>query len=219
MRPWLVYGGIVVALSGCSIAVSPRGVPPPAIPGAWTPFTTPWMAPAEPAPECTSVVLGVTVPTGTVHQGHVGATIYFRNNGRSPCDLRGYPGVAGLGPSGAQVAQARWTMAGFLGGIQAREDRPMLASPPLVTLQSGQYASAMIEALDADLSGSCRFFPALLVTPPDASTSVRIPVLLSDVVTQLPDCGDFEVHPVFPGRSGGERSTDVIEVRAHVAAP
>ena len=89
----------------------------------------------------------------------------------------------------------------------------------MVTLQSGQYASAMIEVLDADLGGSCRFFPALLVTPPDATTSIRIPVLLSDVVTQLPDCGDFEVHPVTPGRSGGEGSTEVIEVRAHVAAP
>lgn len=214
MRRWLVSAAFVVALGGCSGSPSTRGVTPPAAPGEWAPFTTPWLPPADPAPECTSVELTVTVPTGTVHQGHVGATIYFRNNGRSACDLRGYPGVAGLDRSGAQVAQARRTMAGYLGGIQAHQDRPLLAAPPVVTLQSGHVASAMVEALDADLGSPCRYFRALLVTPPDARASTRIPVLLSGMVTQLPDCGDFQVHPVTPGRAGGERSTAVIEVRA-----
>jgi hypothetical protein len=84
----------------------------------------------------------------------------------------------------------------------------------VVTLPSGHVASAMVEALDADLGSSCRYFPALLVTPPDARASTRIPVLLSGMVTELPDCGGFQVHPVTPGRAGGERSTAVIEVRA-----
>jgi hypothetical protein len=189
------------------------------VPGQWLPFATPLLPPAELAPECTGATLRVTIPTGTVHRGHVGATILFLNRGEIPCDLRGYPGVAGLGPGGAQVAQARWTMAGFLGGIQAREDRPSPAGPPVVTLKSGQYASAMIEALDADLSASCRFFKTLLVTPPDATASIRIPVLLSHVVTELPDCGNFEVHPVTPGRSGGEGTTTMIEVGAHRGTP
>jgi hypothetical protein len=84
----------------------------------------------------------------------------------------------------------------------------------LVTLPSGHVASAMVEALDADLGSSCRYFPSLLVIPPDARASTRIPVLLSGMVTELPDCGGFQVHPVTPGRAGGERSTAVIEVRA-----
>jgi hypothetical protein len=50
--------------------------------------------------------------------------------------------------------------------------------------------------------------------PPDATASITIPVLLSHALTELPDCGDFEVHPVTPGRSGGETSTAVLEVRA-----
>lgn len=216
MRRWLVWGASFVALSGCSAATT-RGATPSAIPAQWTPFTTPWVPQAQPAPECTSVELSVTVPTATVHQGHVGATIYFRNDGRSPCDLRGYPGVAGVDPSGAQVAQARWTMAGYLGGVQARQSRPIPPVAPTVTLPSGHYASAMVEALDADLGGSCRFFPALVVTPPDATTSITIPVLRTHALTELPDCGDFEVHPVTAGRSGGERSTAVLEVRARVA--
>ena len=77
----------------------------------------------------------------------------------------------------------------------------------------------MIEAVDADLSASCRFFPTLLVTPPDATASIRIPVLLSHVVTEMPDCGNFEVHPVTPGRSGGKgTTTNVLEVGARAAA-
>jgi hypothetical protein len=226
VRRSLVCGVFVVVLTGCSGAPSTTPVTPSPAPGQWAPFTTPLLPPVEVAPPCTSVQLGVTVPTGTVRRGHVGATIFFRNNGETACNLRGYPGVAGLDSGGAQVAQATWTMAGFLGGVQDRSDQPSLSAPPPilppapppapppVTLQAGQYASAMVEALDAELRSSCRYFPALLVTPPDARSSIRIPVLLSDVVTEMPDCGGFEVHPVTAGRSGGVGSTRMLDVGA-----
>jgi hypothetical protein len=160
----------------------------------------------------------VTVPDGTVRQGHIGATILLLNSSPATCDIRGFPGVAGLNRNGAQVAQARWTVAGYLGGIRdpANQSSPTVSPPllPTVTLQPGQYASATVEALDADASRSCLLFPALLITPPDSTASIRIPVLLSHVVTALPDCGGFEVHPVTPGFSGSQGSPAMVEIRA-----
>lgn len=125
--------------------------------------------------------------------GHVALPLLFTNDGTATCTLSGYPGVAALDSSGAQVAQAQRTPQGYLGGLEGYSGGPL----PVVSLAPGQTASAMVEGTDnpAGTATSCVTYAALLVTAPDTTTSVRVD-------SALPGCSALEVHPVVEGTSG-----------------
>ena len=89
---------------------------------------------------CTSAALSVSLGRSDAGAGHVGTTLLFKNTGKAPCRLSGYPGVAALDANGAQVAQARRTANGYLGGLQSG-----LTTGPEVTLAPGGVASALVE--------------------------------------------------------------------------
>src|SRR3989442_952190 len=80
-------------------------------------------APPSAAPPCRRPGVVVSVGAHDAGSGHRGVVLVFTNTGAQPCRLFGYPGVAGLDAGGAQVAQARRTPNGYLGGL-ASGDRP-----------------------------------------------------------------------------------------------
>jgi hypothetical protein len=143
-------------------------------------------------PRCAFAHLAISVGQIGAGLGHEGVSILFKNTGASKCSLSGYPGVAALGPTGAQLAQAQRTPSGYLGGMQTGS-----TTPPVVVLGPGAVASALVEGTDVPegVASSCPTYPALLVTPPTSTLSARLTV-------SLPGCSPLEVHPVVGGTTG-----------------
>jgi hypothetical protein len=130
-------------------------------------------------------VAGGPLPGGSA-AGHTGVLLTFTNHSTRRCTLTGYPGVAGLNTSGAQIAQATRTLNGYLAGCRC-------TSAPSVSLAPGAIASAVTEG-NVGGSGNCDAFSSLLVTPPNTATSTRV-----DLVPH--SCG-FTIHPVVAGSTG-----------------
>jgi hypothetical protein len=140
-------------------------------------------------PHCTFAQRAVSA-TGNSGAGHIGVVLRFKNTGAQTCKLVGYPGVAGLDAHGTQVIQATRTLNGYLGGI------PTGQLPPVVTLTTGQSASAMVEGSDVTQGNArCESSPKLLVTPPNTTRSVTIDM-------SMPGCAVVQVHPVVAGTGG-----------------
>lgn len=118
--------------------------------------------------------------------GHSGIVVVFTNTGRTPCTLVGYPGAAVLDAAGTQIAQARRTTGGFLGGT--------VGAARTVTLRPGGTASARIEG-DVGGGDECLRGRALLVTPPNTTRATRIPF-------EAYSC-HVQVHPTVAGTRGG----------------
>jgi hypothetical protein len=177
---------VIVATAGVSQAYyfAPITFAPPAIPAAGT------------AP-CGNSQITVSDSGGGAGLGHEDQVLVFTNDGHSVCTLTGYPGVAGLSPSGAQVVQASRTLSGYMGGLL-----PGVTTLPVVSLAPDQTASAIAEGTDNPTGPQpCPHYPALLVTPPVLTEHVQVQV--SDLGTQgFPGCSGIEVHPVVPGSSG-----------------
>ena len=117
--------------------------------------------------------------------GHSGVVLRFKNR-RRRCFLRGYPGVDGVRAGGKVVFHARRTRHGYLGGSSHR--------PRRVVLRRGRTASALLEGLSAPHGSRCRRYHRLVITPPDATRSVR-----RRPKSRL--CKP-EIHPVVHGRDG-----------------
>ena len=73
---------------------------------------------------------------------------------------------------------------GYLGGLPGGED-----VPPTVTLSPDQSARALVEGLAVDSEGNpCPTYTDLLVTAPDTTDTVTVPVAI--------DACRLQVHPV-----------------------
>ena len=155
--------------------------------------TTSTTSTAVRAAACASSQLSISAGQSEAGLGHIGVPLLFRNTGPAACSLYGYPGVAGLDAEGNQVVQATRTPSGYLGGLT-----PGATTPAAVDVAPGQVASALVEGTDVPVgTAPCPQYPALLVTPPGATESVR-------VRATLPGCSPIEVHPVVPGSSGND---------------
>ena len=203
VTPFLLLASAVLAgTTACSGTGTPVGAP--ASTGAassGSPTATSSASPASPVAtggstsatgiaECTLASLSVTAGKPGAADGHSRVVVAFINTGAAPCTMQGYPGVAILDAGSAQVAQARRTPQGYSGGLPAGQ------SPPLVPLQPGQSASAIIEALDFNEDGTaCKPWSGLLVTAPDDTRSTQL-------VWAAGGCADPQVHPVVPGLEG-----------------
>jgi hypothetical protein len=149
---------------------------------------------------CSNGEISVSDTGGGGALGHEDQVIVFTNKSQSTCSLSGYPGVAGLDANGNQVVQAKRTVSGYLGGLQVG------ANPPNVSLAPGGTGSAIVEGTDDPVgtATSCPYYPALLVTPPNLTDSVRVTVTgLGSNPSGLAGCSPIEVHPVVPGSGGG----------------
>ena len=162
-----------------------RGIVPPT--AATVPLPTATPSPAAPSATCSTAQLAVTeqgIPGGAGHSGYI---LLFKNNGGA-CNVHGYPGVAGIDPTGAVVVQAQRTQSGYLGGATGE---------PTVELQAGQSASALFEGLTGPYPNGppCPPYTAILVTPPNETHSIKIPSNYSLCYPQI--------HPILPGSTGG----------------
>lgn len=134
-------------------------------------------APVTAAP-CQGPSISVTSDSTTPSAGMT--WLVFQNNSSSTCSLQGYPGVAVLDSSGNQTAQIKRTS---ING----------ASPPPVLIPPGGAASAVLEGDPDYPTASCPPYHQLLVTPPNTTTSNKVPV--GDLVI----CPNAQVNPVGPG--------------------
>jgi Domain of unknown function (DUF4232) len=190
-----------LALAGCSTSLRATAAPgsPSAAPSSGAATTAPPAPSQSPTPRpgvatCRLANLKVTTGEGDAGSGHWSLPLVFRNTGTATCRLRGYPGVAGLDATGAQATQARRTPSGYLGGVTDP------ASLPVVDLAPGATGSALLEGAshpDTAAGGPCFQYPALLVTSPDETHSVRV----DQTVTT---CTDLQIHPVVPGDTGSQ---------------
>ena len=101
--------------------------------------------------------------------------------------------------------------------------------PVPVSLQPGAIASAVVEAIDNPQNGasSCPVYPALLVTPPNTTTSTRVDAQGMNPSGGLWNCAGFDVHPIVPGSTGRQAavpsstspppSTQAVPTLGHLA--
>jgi hypothetical protein len=178
-----------------SVAVQPSGTtsaaattPPPASPAAAG--TTAKPGGSGLPPNCTTADLRITAGQFDAATGHGEENIIFHNTGSTPCRIHAYPGVAEVNAQGKQIAQATRTLDLFMGGLKSGE--PM----PDVTLQPGQDASDLVGGSDQAGDAPCSQYAGLLVTPPNDTHSVRVPLLNNNY------CAGFGVTPVVPGDKG-----------------
>ncbi len=143
-------------------------------------------------PPCAASELQVEAASLGAAAGHEGLVLLFKNIAPGACTLTGYPGVAGLDSAGNQVTQAQRMLSAYMGGYQGSSP-----TPPTVTLATGETASATVQGSDVTVGNetTCPTLAAMLVTPPNTSTSVRLP-------QAPPDCSGLIVTPVVPGMSG-----------------
>jgi Protein of unknown function (DUF4232) len=158
------------------------------------PSTAPVPSTPPAASRCQNGQLSVVPLSGGVGAGSAQEVIGFTNISAATCTLTGFPGVAALDASGAQVAQAeRFT------GAQA----PAVTT---VTLAQGQTASAIVSgtSIPTGAATTCPYYaPALLVTPPNLTRSVKVAMTGSNFGSAgFPGCSVLKVGPVFPGITG-----------------
>lgn len=149
-------------------------------------------APAGLVTRCTAARLAISTGPGSAGLGHQGTVIVFRNTGRIPCTLQGYPGVH-LGPPAPGGVDAARSLRGYLGGLPLEQQ-----APSRVALDPGGAASAAVEgtAVAPYPATSCPSYSSSLVTAPGSRTSIRLGL-------SAPACSTPQVHPVVPGRRGG----------------
>ena len=198
----LLASAVLVGTTACTGTGTPVGAPAPtgavssgsptatASASPASPVATGGSTPAAGSAECKLESLSVTAGKPGAAGGHSRVVLAFINTGTAPCTMQGYPGVAILDAGSAQVAQARRTAQGYMGGLPAGQ------SPPLVSLRPGDSASAIIEALSANPDGTaCKPWSGLLVTAPDDTRSTQL-------VWAAGGCADPQIHPVVPGLEG-----------------
>lgn len=190
---------LVNAPEAMAIPVTTAGPPTPLYPSVPSP-----PAVTSSAPLCTNSQVAVSDGGGGAGLGHENQIILFTNQSNDSCTLSGYPGIAALNSSGQEVVQAERSLSGYLGGLWNNA-----TTPPSVTLQPGGTASAIVEGTDNPVGTetSCPYYPELLVTPPNLTTSVRITVtgLGTPPENGLPGCTSIQVHPVVTGNTGTTR--------------
>jgi hypothetical protein len=140
----------------------------------------------DPAP-CTDGQ--VQVSNGGEHRasGHRDVVLLFSLAPGAPaCTLTGYPGVDS--GAGGPLVHAERTLAGFMGGL-----RPDPGVLPTVTVSPTQPANAVVEGVAVDTQHptadiKCPTYLELLVTPPDTTVAMTVPISM--------DTCQLQVHPM-----------------------
>lgn len=139
---------------------------------------------------CTDSQLTVRRKPAVGGDSNGGIIVVFTNQSGRTCSLDGYPGAANLDRAGHQFEQARRTLTGYIAGCRC-------SHPTRIRLAAGQSASSVIEGNNGG-GTECLRGHSVLVTPPNATHSTRLPYL------DAYSCG-FQVHPAVAGAGGGNR--------------
>jgi hypothetical protein len=140
--------------------------------------------------DCQNGQVQVTEQPGQGAAGHVSLLLVFQNTSSSACTLHGYPGASLATQNGKVLLNATRSLSGHMGGAVG------LGKAPVVVLQPGGQASAVLEWSDVDTGSGCaeQNAASLLVTPPNTTLTSTQPFAAG---TQV--CSEFEIHPVLKG--------------------
>ncbi|WP_123027424.1 DUF4232 domain-containing protein [Mycolicibacterium stellerae] len=144
----------------------------------------PAAARADPPPPCSDGQVQVGNGGQQAASGHREIVLVFSlAPGAQECSLTGYPGVDS--GAGGPLIHATRTMAGFMGGLRDTDGPPTI---PVTAITPGR---AVVEGVAVDKSDpnlECPTYTELLVTAPDTTNAVTVPV---DI-----DTCELQVHPI-----------------------
>jgi hypothetical protein len=123
--------------------------------------------------------------------GQAGGYLKFTNDSSTPCRMSGWPAVVGLTATG-QATRLRRMQSSMFGAWHYS------APPPVVTLQPGDSAYAIVAAADKPAGGNARCpapYARLRVSPPGDSGHVTISAWLPGAVSYLPSCTSANGSP------------------------
>lgn len=185
----LTAAACVLALTACGSQNSPGA----ASSGTSPPGTT--VSPGSPSPAsmggCNTSQLKISLTDTGALAGQAGGYLKFTNDSRTPCRMSGWPAATGLTAAG-QPTRLRRLQATMFGAWHYS------APPPVVTLQPGDSAYAVVVA-DDHPAGSGTRCPApyvrLRVSPPGDSGDVTISAWLPGADSYLPACTSADGSP------------------------
>jgi len=176
-----------LAAAACGLAVTAcgsQGSPDAAAPAGTT---------ASPASmgSCVTSQLGISLTYTGALAGQAGGYLKFTNDSGTPCRMSGWPAVTGLTAAG-KATRLRRLQSSMFGAWH------YTAPPPVVTLQPGASAYAIVAADDKPAGASTRCpapYVRLRVSPPGESASVTISAWLPGAVSYLPACKSADGAP------------------------
>jgi hypothetical protein len=143
------------------------------------------------AAACVTSELKISLTNTGALAGQAGGYLKFTNDGGTPCRMSGWPVVTGLTASG-QATRLRHLPSSMFGAWR------YTAPPPVVTLQPGDSAYAIVAADDKPAGGSSNCpapYVRLQVSPPGDSGHVTISAWLPGAVSYLPACASADGSP------------------------
>jgi len=185
----LVVAAFGLALTGCASQNSPGAASPAASPAGTT------ISPGSPSPAavgaCVTSQLKISITNTGALAGQAGGYLQFTNESRTQCRMSGWPGVIGLTATG-MATRLRRMQSSMFGAWQ------YTAPAPVVTLQSGDSACAIVAADDHPAGGDTRCpapYVRLQVSPPGDSGNVTISAWLPGADSFLPACPAADGSP------------------------
>ena len=153
--------------------------------------TSPSSASAADTGACVTSQLKISLTNTGALAGQAGGYLKFTNKSGTPCRMTGWPAVIGLTASG-QATRLRHLQLSMFGAWHYS------APPPVVALQPGNSAYAIVAADDKP-AGSSNRCPApyahLRVSPPGNSGNVMISAWLPGAGSYLPSCASANGSP------------------------
>lgn len=197
-------GGLVLAAcsSGSSTSTTVTTTTPTTTPTTTTaPATTSTTAghatttTAAGTTQCTTTNLAASIYGSSGAAGTIETTVALKNTSASNCTLGGYPGLGMTGSNGASLTTTV---------VRKGSYNFTAMAPTTVIISSGQsvYFNMGYSDVPTGSATSCPAAANLVITPPNAYTSVTIPA-------QLAPCGNgtIVVSPVFTAASPGAQTT------------
>jgi Protein of unknown function (DUF4232) len=180
-------GALAVAAFGLAVTACGNQNPPRAAPVARTTggATTAASSPSPGSIEsCAAPQLKVSIVNSGALAGQAGGYLRFTNDSHTPCRMTGWPAVTGLTAAGTAtlLPHAQSTMFGAW---------HYMAPPPVVTLEPGDSAYAVVAADDKPAGGQGRCpapYVRLRISPPGGSGSAVISAWLPGAGSYLPAC-------------------------------
>ena len=194
----VTFGFLAVAACGLGITACASQAAPGAVSSATSPATSsanstmsPSSASAADTGACVTSQLKISLTNTGALAGQAGGYLKFTNKSGTPCRMTGWPAVIGLTASG-QATHLRHLQLSMFGAWHYS------APPPVVALQPGNSAYAIVAADDKPAGSSNRCpapYARLRVSPPGDSGNVTISAWLPGAGSYLPSCASANGSP------------------------
>jgi Protein of unknown function (DUF4232) len=184
----------VLAVAACGLVMTACGSQsPPGAASAATSSAATTMSPSSPSAvgACVTAQLKISLTNTGALAGQAGGYLKFTNDGGTPCRMTGWPAVIGLTATG-QATRLRHMQSSMFGAWH------YTAPPPVVTLQPGDSAYAIVAAGNKPAGSNTRCpapYARLRVSPPGDSGNVTISAWLPGAVSYLPSCTSANGSP------------------------